>query len=173
MYEELRRLQIEEKRSNDLVQVKEDTYSRAFIYIEQLKTQLASKWDTQTVRELENCSKVLHDIEIKRTEKIIWHAFNEIYNGFPPLTGLTDQEKALYYEVKEAVRRFKEGIDKREFKSVEPREDVIKIKVLKDVPKFKALDGNEYGPFPAGARCELPKKEGEIMIKRNLAELVE
>jgi len=172
MYEELRRLQIEEKRSNDLVQINEDTYSKAFIYIEQLKEKLVSKWDTQTIRELENCSKVLHDVEMRRAEKIVLHAFNEIYNGFQPLQGLTDQEKALYYEVKDAIRRFKEGIDKREVKKVEQREDVIKIKVLKDVPKFKALDGNEYGPFVAGALCELPKNEGTIMIKRNLAELV-
>lgn len=172
MYEELRRLQIEEKRSNDLTQIREDTYSRVFIYLEQLKAQLVSKWDTRTVRELENCSKVLHDVEMKRAEKIALHAFNEIYNGFSPLQGLTDQEKVLYYEIKESIRKFKETIDKREFKKIEQREDIIKLKVLKDVPKFKALDGNEYGPFIAGTLCELPKKEGEIMIKRNLAELV-
>ncbi len=172
MYEELRRLQIEEKRSNDLVQVREDTYSRAFIYLDELKARLVSKWDTQTVRELENCSKVLHDVEMKRTEKILLHSFNEIYNGFNPLSGLTDQEKALYFEVKESIRKFKEAIDKREFKKGGQREDVIKLKVLKDVPKFKALDGNEYGPFITGAVCELPKKEGDIMIMRNLAELI-
>jgi DNA replication initiation complex subunit (GINS family) len=195
MYDELRRLQVEEKHSNNITSIKCDTYQKIFAHIDSLKVSLATKWDTQTLRELENCEKVLKEVEMRRAEKIIVYAFNEVYNGFQPVQELTDQEKELYERVKSAITSFKENMAKRECTpakiagTVAPilentsgaatvetgsngSSDFIKVKVLKGVPKFKATNGTEYGPFSPGDFCTLPTKEADIMIKRNVAEVI-
>ncbi|MCX8205963.1 MAG: hypothetical protein N3H30_01910 [Candidatus Micrarchaeota archaeon] len=197
MYDELRRLQVQEKQSNNLSAIKPDTYQRIFAHIEQLKSELAKKWDTHKLRELENCEKVLREVEMKRAEKITLYAFNEVYNGFGPLQGLADEERPLYEGVKRTIQEFKGNIGARGasremgMKSAagnavaagdEPPVEnsgadmqapapFIKVKLLKSVPRFKAGDGNEYGPFDAGAVAELPAKAAEVMLKRGIAEV--
>jgi len=171
MYDGIRRIQAEEKRSNALTQLKEDTYSNVFAYLDQLKKGLASKWDTQKVRELENCEKVLQDVERKRVEKLLTAVFNEVYNKLDAPQGLTVQEKILYENARRAVQEFKKMMESMGVPEAEtPQKDIINVRLLKDVPRFKATDGNEYGPFTAGDVCSLPNKEGRIMIEKNAAE---
>lgn len=176
MYDELRRLQNEEKVSNKLSPVDKDIYVRTFDYINNLKNELAKRWDTRKMREFENCEKVMNDIEKRRVEKILIYAFNEVYNGFDPAQNLSKEEEILSKKVKECVVQFKRMISKKEGATDEHNESeekneegIIKIKLLKDVPKFKSVNGDEYGPFTIGSVCKIPKTEGEIMIKRNIA----
>ncbi len=172
MYDELRRIQNEEKVSNKLCSVDKDLYARTFDYINNLKNDLAKKWDAQKIREFQNCEKVIQEIERRRVEKILLYAYNEVYNGFDPAQNLSEEEEMLSKRIRECIVQFRERIANADSfgKGAEKREEgIIKIKLLKDVPKFKSVSGEEYGPFSAGSICKIPKMEGEIMIKRNVA----
>jgi DNA replication initiation complex subunit (GINS family) len=95
MYNELRKIHIEEKRSNNMSILKEDFYVEVHKYIEKTKKKLNDNPDPAIRRELENCLKILNEVQKKRVEKIIIYGFNEIYNGFDPLQNLTNEEKLL------------------------------------------------------------------------------
>lgn len=169
MYNELRKIHIEEKRSNNISQLKENFYIEINNYIEKTKKKLDENPDAAIRRELENCLKILNEVQKKRVEKIILYGFNEVYNNFEPLENLTLEEKMLYEEIKKDVIKIKKTFEKKGSKK---KEDIIKIRVLKEIPKFKGTDG-EYGPYKEGDVCELPKKVGELLIKAKKSEMIE
>ena len=120
-------------------------------------------------RELENCLKILNEVQKKRIEKILMYGFNEIYNGFDPLDNLTQEEKTLYEEIKKDVTKIKKSFEK---KNTKRKEDIIKVRVLKQVRKLKGPQGREFGPFEENDVCELPKEIGELLINAKKAELI-
>jgi len=170
MYGELRKIHIEEKRSNNISNLKEDFYVEVHQYIEKTKNKLNEDSDPTVRRELENCLKILNEVQKKRVEKIIMYSFNEIYNGFDPLNNLTNEEQELYDLIKKDVAKIKKNFENGSSKR---KEDIIKVRVLKEITKFKGLDGKDYGPFSEGDICEFPRKMGELVIKNKKAELIE
>lgn len=169
MYNELRKIHIEEKRSNNISNLKEDFYIEVNGYIEKTKKKMDDDPDPALRRELENCLKILNEVQKRRIEKILIYGFNEVYNGFDPLENLTTEEKSLYEEIKKEVTKTKKSFEKR---NVKRKEDIIKVRVLKEIPKFKGPDG-EYGPFEEGKVYELPKKTGELLINTKKSEMIE
>ncbi len=169
MYNELRKIHIEEKRSNNICNLKEDFYIEVNKYIEKTKKKLDDDPDPALRRELENCLKILNEVQKKRIEKILSYGFNEVYNGFDPLENLTSEEKSLYEEIKKEVTKTKKNFEKR---NVKRKEDIIKVRVLKEIPKVKGPDG-EYGPFEEGKIYELPRKTGELLINTKRSEMIE
>lgn len=170
MYSELRRIHIEEKRSNNISILKEDFYVEVHQYIDKTKKKLNDDSDPAVRRELENCLKILNEVQKRRVEKIIVYSFNEIYNGFDSLDNLTQEEKELYDLVKKDVTQIKKNFENC---SAKRKEDIIKVRVLKEIPKFKGHDGNNYGPFNEGDICELPRTTGELVVKNKKAEMIE
>lgn len=170
MYNELRKIHIEEKRSNNISQLKEDFYVEVNEYIEKTKKKLDEEPNPALRRELENCFKILNEVQKKRIEKILIYGFNEIYNDFDPLENLTQEEKMLYEEIKKDVTKIKKNFEK---KTTKRKEDIIKVRVLKEVPKVKGPKDKDYGPFKENDVCELPKKIGELLINAKKAELIE
>jgi len=170
MYNELRKVHIEEKRSNNISQLKEDFYIEVNEYIEKTKKKVNEDADPAVRRELENCLKILNEVQKKRIEKILLYGFNEIYNGFDPLENLTSEEKELYEEIKGDVTKIKKRFEK---KTTKRKEDIIKVRVLKQIPKFKGPDGNEYGPFKENDICELPRKVSELLLGAKKLEMIE
>ncbi|MGB9634929.1 MAG: hypothetical protein ACP5H8_03190 [Candidatus Micrarchaeia archaeon] len=201
MYEEIRKVCIEEKNNNGLANVKEDMYDRMFEYMESLRAQLAQEWSTRKVRELENCEKMLRDVEAKRAQKIVLCAFNAVYNKLDEIPQMAGQEKVLYESVKRCIESFRVMMDYRNgfennvktcgtistgngqqadenvggscIKAEKPVQGIIKVKVLKEIPRFKSVDGNEYGPFRYGEVCEMPEPEAKILVARNAVEKME
>jgi DNA replication factor GINS len=169
MFNELRKVHIEEKRSNNISHLKEDFYVEVNQYIEKTKKKLNDDSDPAVRRELENCLKILNEVQKKRIEKIILYGFNEIYNGFDPLENLTEEEKNLYEEIKRDVTKVKKNFEKRTTKK---KEDIIKVRVLKQVPKVKGPDGKDYGPFEEGKVYELPSEVGRLLINAKKSEMI-
>ncbi len=188
MYSELRRIQLEERGSNDLAEVEPDLYKKAYAYIKELRDSLLSQWDLNKAKELENIVKLLKDVETRRIEKLLKYAYNEVYNGFEPPRSLTEEERILYNNLKLNLSDFvgrlesysrtekkntSESNDKNINESPQIKEDLIKVKVLKQIPPFKSLDGRVYGPFEEGVMVDLPEKEANILISRGVCEPVE
>lgn len=170
MYNELRKVHIEEKKSNNISHLKENFYVEINDYIEKTKNKLNNEPNPALRRELENCLKILNEVQKKRVEKIILYGFNEIYNGFDPLDNLTYEERKLYEEIKKNVTKVKKNFEKRNTKQ---KEDIIKVRVLKQIPKVKGPDGKDYGPFKEGEIYELPSKIGELLISAKKSEMIE
>jgi hypothetical protein len=72
--------------------------------------------------------------------------------------------------MKKDVTKVKKLFDK---KTTKRKEDIIKVRVLKEVRKFKGPDGNEYGPFEEQEIYELPKIVGELLINAKKSEMIE
>lgn len=161
---------MEEKRSNNISHLKENFYVEVNEYIEKTKSKLNNEPDPALRRELENCFKILNEVQKKRIEKIIIYGFNEIYNGFDPLNNLTQEEKTLYEEIKKDVTKIKKTFEK---KTTKRKEDIIKVRVLKEIPKIKGPKNEDYGPFKENDVCELPQKIGRLLINAKKAELIE
>ena len=189
MYSELRKVQLEEKSSNDLYPVDPDMYVRAYEYISQLKEALLKDWDVSKARELENITKLLKDIENRRVEKLLKLAYNEVYNGFDPPKSLTREEEKFYIDLKHVIHEFMVNLEsyskrKTEVKmnpetdnnlnnSPQNKDDLIKVKVLKELPPFKSVSGVTLGPFSEGEVVEFPKLEAQVLIKRGVVEPIE
>ncbi len=169
MYNELRKIHIEEKRSNNISQLKENFYVEVNGYIEKTEIKLNEEPNPALRRELENCLKILNEVQKKRIEKIILYGFNEIYNGFDPLENLTQEEKTLYEEIKKDVTKVKKNFEKR---STKKKEDIIKVRVLKQIPKFKGFDNKYHGPYEEGKVYEILKNVGESLIKAKKMEMI-
>ena len=137
MYNELRKVHIEEKRSNNISQLKEDFYIEVNEYIEKTKKKVNEDADPAVRRELENCLKILNEVQKKRIEKILLYGFNEIYNGFDPLENLTSEEKELYEEIKGDVTKIKKRFEKKTTKKTVKK--VAKPKVAKKKTVKKAV----------------------------------
>ncbi|MHA1859564.1 MAG: DNA replication complex subunit Gins51 [Candidatus Asgardarchaeia archaeon] len=167
MYDELRKVQIEERKSATIVNLPPDFYRKINAYIKKIRDELVKKWDPVKARELENTLKVLGEIKKRRAEKILILAFNQVFNGIDEEVSLTDEEKTLLNRAVGVVRSFKEDSEK-----VEKEKNTLKIRALKSMPSFKGMDGEEYGPFREGEIYEVPPKEGEVLIKGGMAEPV-
>ena len=60
-----------------------------------------------------------------------------------------------------------QAVDEEKPAPVNPGERLLKM--ISSVPQFVGLDGSRYGPFKPGETVSIPEKEGELLLKRNLA----
>ena len=166
-----------------LSSIDHDFYAKVADLLNRLKAEIGTGFSLQKVREYENALKVAMDIYEVREQKILLRALRAA-RGKNNLTGLADIEKILYDNlVKEITTREVEfekslGAEQRKVETATsettdaPKQKDIgrKLKILLDVPQFVGADGEKQGPFKPGEVVYLPDKEGELLIKRKLAE---
>jgi hypothetical protein len=50
--------------------------------------------------------------------------------------------------------------------------NTVLVRILKNIPKFVSSDMQEYGPFAANEIKKLPKKEAELLSKKQFVEMI-
>jgi len=164
----LRDIQRQEISSPKLTRLDEEFYSQIKDFLSAKKDDAFSSNSILKIREYENLQKIIVSIKEKREEKIFLMALRgDKVNG-----SLTPEEKQLFNELVEVLRKFREDTDGSIEEVEKTREEQLKVKVIKDIEAYKGLDGNVYGPFKKEELVSLPKAEVDWLVKAKIAEMV-
>lgn len=183
-YSRLRNLYRLEKQSRTrLTPLEPDFYRLLREYIEGEKKEVDLAWQEQDIQRLvlfANLVKLVNDIIAIRQRKIVSLALASMFDEAWEPENLVGWEKDLYRDVVETVRKYRDsalvfvGLKEEEGKKEEEekRLKTVRVKILKAIPEFIGTDYKTYGPYAAGEIAELPQEIADILLVRNLAEVV-
>lgn len=167
-YSALRDIQRSEMQSSAIVKLPEDFYRLVSQLLENKQDEALSAKSLIAIREHENIKKIVRSIAAKREEKIVLMAVRGETNG----EGLTEEEKELLKGLTSIIMKSRETV-KSVWESDAPTPtESQKVKMLKDVEKYRGLDNTIYGPFKEGDEKLLPKPEADWLRKSGMAETV-
>ncbi len=138
----------------------------------------------KTQTQLKNVQKILKELYEKRENKIIQSAlFMSRSNNVQDTSAMLPEELALYYELKQSLDKYREGILATLLKTqlpafdlggqkdlkIEEKTDTMSIQILEDIPEFVGPDLNVYGPFQKEQTQELPTDIANLLIQTKQA----
>ncbi|MCK4319908.1 DNA replication complex GINS family protein [Candidatus Micrarchaeota archaeon] len=164
-YAKLRELQRKEASSAEISTLEPNFYEEIKKVLEEKKIKAMVGESLLVIKEYENIKKILVDIEEKRIEKIVFMAMK----GKQSSESLSREESTFLAEVYEVIWKNKKRMNSF---WTEKKENIKRIKILKDITAYKGSDGKIYGPYVGDQLVELPEEEAAILLKDNLAENV-
>ena len=160
----------------------------------------ASEEKAKAEKQIENIRRIIKELYERREKKIIEMAIDAsrtpsividtsimlkeekqmydntlgLLNGFRKGV-LFNIQQAKNPEIKEVAAEIQAEESKSETPAVEAElrevdEDIKKIKITHEIPKFIGSDLNEYGPFQAGDEADVPPKIADVLINKGRAE---
>ncbi len=183
-YEDLSEIRRKESSSPMPIKIEPDFYKSLARYLNSLEEELMKerKKDPNSNRatlladELKNATRLSEEIYGKREKKIIQAALAAARGGKPKLKYLMEEEKILYDDTLEILKRNREKIfakkAKKELKKSklgESKKDTVIVRGLKDVPSFIGEDMKNY-EIKTEDILTLPRKTASILIKRGVVE---
>ena len=168
-YSELRDIQKKEMESSAMVNLPEDFYPKIAEFLKKKKEDAISSQSLLAMREYENIKKIVRAIAAKREEKIVLMAVRSEGDA----SGLTDEEKEMFKDLSTIILKSRETVKSawEQEKKTEPNSQ--RIRVLKDVERYRGLDNSVYGPFSEGEEQTLPRAEAQWLLKAGMAELIQ
>lgn len=151
-FEELRKIKFSELKNQRLTKVYDDFYSRIQEEAENMKDERVKHVYKTNYEDTKNI----------RMLKILTMAVRKN----PDFENMTTEEKEVYEKTCKNLEEFE---PRKQLKTTKTNN----IRVLINIPAFKGLDGNEYGPFEKNQEVDLPQNERKLLLTRNAAELVE
>lgn len=182
-FDELRDLHRKEKKETGPSELDENFYKKLALLIKEIKQDYENNPDTEKLRELENINKLANDLFFLREQKLVLKALRSVRTGKKKKENLTPEEEQVFdsiVEILEQNRKFFKSVlngiypETKIPKTILNKEEhkIVLIRILKDVPRFVGTDSKEYGPFTKNDMVKLPEAEANILLKRNLAEVV-
>lgn len=183
-FSELRKIQKEEARQEDLSELNHKFLLRVGDYLDRKK-------DVSEDREYRNAKRVFYKIISLREEKIVKNAKLAVQTDVEASTlNLLPREKELFRTLKDTFQEHRDSIDDEingdididmdeedegldlEEPEDEESESYEEIKITGHVPEFMGTDLESYGPFDEGEEVEVPEENAEILVNRGNAERV-
>lgn len=180
-YERLRSIYRLEKEASKLTHLEPDFYELLEKYVAEEKEKLSeamSRLDITAMKRFMNLKKLIQEFVFLREKKIIRYALFSLVEGSPEPENLVGWEKDLYTEVKEVLGKYVSRINRifegenREERGEEKPLNVVRVRILEDIPTFVGTDFKEYGPYRSGEIVEMPKEVADVLTRRGLAEVV-
>jgi len=173
-YEYIRKIQREEQHDVKLSKISDDFYEKCKKYLDQKVKLLKKKKDRSNELEVENVQRVLEDVFNRRETKVLQQAVFATRTGIP-VQNLIKMEEKFFRQLVELLKYQREKtLNILTKKTKEKKERKLqKIKFTQDVPEFVGSDLNKYGPFKAEEEGEIPSENAELMIKSEIAKMVE
>lgn len=186
-YKRLRDLAREEKAQPGLVRLPAEFYGSAETFLSSKFAEMESSRSVLQMREFENSVAVVKEITTVRQQKIL---FKAIRSGgvHGETTEMTKEEHSLYDRFCSVLEDEKNRLDsmltkyeKRKLQKPEesdaPRaitadSGIKKVRFVKDVPAYKGVNNETFGPFTPGQEIQLPTNEAEWLLKGKLVESV-
>ncbi|OKY78584.1 MAG: DNA replication initiation complex subunit GINS15 family [Candidatus Methanohalarchaeum thermophilum] len=180
---ELRNTLRRERNSEELVDLQEDFYFNVRTYLDELREEL-EKEETEEAElmlrdEIESTKNVVKNIFVQRIGKIIRLASLHLEGLDVETDSMVEQEKELFENIRDDIEKGKKIILEdaiSEPEKVDSEENFnnsknpfIVARVKKDFPKFVASNDRIHHFEEEDIVC-LPKKDSEILIKRNVIE---
>ena len=167
-YAKLREMQRSEISTSELCVVEENFYSQMRGFLEEKKGEAMDSQNLLVIKEYENLRKIAKAIVNKRNEKLVLLALR----GKRETTGMTSEEADFLGHLSRAIEAnesqlafiFEEGNGSGK------RDNIKRVRLLKDISPYKGLDERVYGPFKAGEEVDLPAEEAQWLLKEKMAE---
>ncbi len=183
-FSELRKIQKQEDRQDELTELEDDFLLRVGDYFERKKEAAGED------REFRNAKRVFEKIISLREDKVFKNAKISAKSGSEASDlELLPIEQELFRELKEDFKDHRKRAEKRTEKDIEIQEREEKddeeveaeveekeyhaVKITSQVPEFLGTDLETYGPFEEGEEVEVPEENAEILVNRGSAEEVE
>ncbi|MBD3210791.1 hypothetical protein GF318_05400 [Candidatus Micrarchaeota archaeon] len=167
-YSVLRDIQKKEMESSAIVSLPDDFYQKVSELLSKKKEEAFSSKSILAIREYENIKKIVMSISAKREEKIVLMAVRE--EGASG--GLTSEEKEMLKALSSIILDSREKV-KNIWSSEKPapaESSSTRVRILKDVARYRGVDDTLYGPFKQGEEQSLPQQEAEWLLKSGMAE---
>ncbi|WP_414836938.1 hypothetical protein [Candidatus Nanohalococcus occultus] len=198
-FSELRKVQKEESRSQQLTDLDDDFMLKVSDYFKQ-------KEEIGEEREYRNAERVFEKIISTREDKIVRTAkINAKSDGGSTPVNMLPFENELFRELKTVFSDHRERAEERrggdtDFDDVENFEEqttserqedqeteeetsqkseqaeevedgYTKVKITSEVPEFMGTDLESYGPYDEGEEVQIPEDNAEILVNRGSAEM--
>ncbi len=179
-WEEIRKLQMDERNSPNLNKIEEGTFQKLIRYLEERKKiieesekkgEIGREIAKKAELEYKNAKKIIDDFLMRREKKIMENAIRAAIWGIRDTTNMTREEVSLYNKIIESIKEFENLIREKEEEVKEEKQNLLMIRFVEDVPKFK-FEERIYGPFKKEDIANLPKKVGEILINAKKAVII-
>ncbi|MFP3949750.1 MAG: hypothetical protein ACLFUZ_01510 [Candidatus Micrarchaeia archaeon] len=169
-YSKLRDMQRAEVASSELCKVENNFYSQLQGFLDEKREEAMESKKLLVIKEYENLKKIVRAIVNKRNEKLMLLALR----GKTDTAGLAKEEAEFLGHLSRAIEEnesrlsfiFEEG------NGGERKDNIKRIRLLKDISPYKGLDERIYGPFKKGDEAELPPGEAQWLLKEKMAELL-
>ncbi|MEM1725447.1 MAG: hypothetical protein QXW71_06770 [Thermoplasmata archaeon] len=189
-FEYIREAYTAEKSENKLSKLPNDFFKKVDSYLKTKEEIFKNTQDEKVKYELKNAKRMVDEIILLRLKKIIDAVFIFLKSGSLP-SNMLPKEEELFFKIIDLVKDLKKNLfeskevtktnesnknlnlteNKNEKKTendeqkIEKKEkDMIKVKVLIEIPKFIGPDGNWYGPYEKGSIVELEKEIANFLI---------
>ena len=166
-YAFLREIQKKETESASLTKLPDDFYEGVSSFLKEKKDEALSSQSILIIKEYENIKKVVKTIQLRREEKLILLALRSqsAPDSLPRLeTQLLDELSKLVSSYRQTVLDV--------WSSEVSQSSLKKIKIVREVERYKGLDNQVYGPFKAGDETLVPLQEAQWLLKSHLAESI-
>jgi len=194
-YKRLRDMEREEKAQPGLPALPPEFYASVEAFLSSKFSEMESSRSVMQMHEFENAVAVIKEISSIRQQKILTIAIRS--GGAHSATGeMTREEHELYDRfcavledargnLESMLARYGSGKAKNPPKQPQvamPQPDdaarteggsLKKVRFLKEVPAYKGVNNETFGPFSAGQEGALPKNETDWLLKGKLAENLE
>lgn len=193
-FSDLRKIQKEEKRTDELTELDEDFLLRANEYLQRKK-------ENGGDRDYSSSKRVFRKIIALREQKVIKNARLSLKSNIKASElNLLPREQELFRETKEIFEQHRDRVndirtnvekmedtedqedetdEAEEIEEDEPEEEIedvedgySKVCIISEVPEFMGTDLEEYGPFEEGDKPIIPDDNAEILVNRGNAEEV-
>ena len=156
--------------SSELCTVEEGFCMELKEFLEKKREEAVGSSNLLVLREYENLRKIAKAIVGKRTEKVVLLALR----GKKEASGLTREEAHFLSKISGAIEEndaemavlFEEGGENGK------KNNIKRVKFIKDIDPYKGLDEKVYGPFRTGEIAQLPLDEAQWLLKEKMAELL-
>jgi DNA replication initiation complex subunit (GINS family) len=156
--------------SSELCTVEEGFCLELKDFLEKKREEAVGSSNLLVLREYENLRKIAKAIVGKRTEKVVLLALR----GKKEASGLTREEAHFLSKISGAIEEndaemavlFEEGGENGK------KNNIKRVKFIKDIDPYKGLDEKVYGPFRTGEIAQLPLDEAQWLLKEKMAELL-
>ncbi len=190
-YKRLRDLSREEKSQPSLAQLPEDFYENAGKFLSSKFSEMQSNRSVLQMREFENAAATIKELALIRQQKILFRAIRS--SGVHGKTDDMTREEHRVYDrfcsiIDEETEKLESMLSNFEAsrKNLEKNEAVVekttakqehsrlkKVRFVKDVPAYKGVNDEVFGPFKPGQEHKLPTSEADWLLKGKLAQPLE
>ncbi len=188
-FEALRKIQLQERNFGALSALQDDFYESYSLWILEQQRALKAEFSIERMKAYENAKKILEETRQKREQKVLLKALKDFRNGTVSSDGLAREEKKLYLGAIAGLKEFEEtaaspvnaekpaaqaiAIESQTAATATAAEeipaDVLKVKLLFDIPQFVGVDGTAYGPYESNQIEAIKREVAEILVRKGAA----
>jgi len=174
-FDELRRIQLLEKKSGSLAPLPESFFADCREWLARQEEELKNGFSLDAARVRDNSSRIFQEIVSLRQQKVLLKALRDLRAGEVSSEGLASEEKQLYTDVLKVLKEFECSMLGRVARdkpvaACEPQPEFLSVKILQDIPEpFVGADGKEYGPFTAAQVVRLAREQALSLVRRKAA----